>query len=171
MSVIVRRAEAGDAADIAEIFASEDVIKQTAQVPHRGSEFWQKFYAVRDANGTELVGVVDGKVVGHLGILTSTAFRRRHVASFGIGVNVAYHGRGVGKALMAEMIHLCDNWLNIVRLELAVFTDNAPAIALYEKFGFEREGVTRFDLFKDGKYGHSLHMARFNPNYKAILAG
>ncbi len=38
---------------------------------------------------------------------------------------------------------LADNWLNLQRLELTVYSDNAAAIALYRKFGFEQEGCHR----------------------------
>ena len=63
--------------------------------------------------------------------------RRRHVATFGIGVDPRYHGKGVGSRLMQAMIDLCDNWAAIERIELTVFTDNPAAMALYRKFGFE----------------------------------
>ncbi len=72
----------------------------------------------------------------------------------------AYAGRGVGTALMAAMIDLADRWLNLKRLQLQVWVDNAPAIALYEKFGFEREGVLRAEGFRDGAYVDALAMAR-----------
>ncbi len=43
--------------------------------------------------------------------------------------------------LMREMIEMCDNWLRVDRIELTVFVDNAPAIKVYKKFGFEIEGT------------------------------
>jgi putative acetyltransferase len=51
-----------------------------------------------------------------------------------------WHGQGVGTALIEAAIDLADNWRNLTRLELRVFTDNAPAIHLYEKVSFETEG-------------------------------
>ena len=36
---------------------------------------------------------------------------------------------------------MCDNWLRVDRIELTVFVDNAPAIKVYKKFGFEIEGT------------------------------
>ncbi len=51
-----------------------------------------------------------------------------------------WQGRGVGRALMEAAVDLADNWLSLTRLELTVFADNAPAIRLYERVGFEVEG-------------------------------
>ncbi len=168
MSIVVRPVEGRDRADIGDIYSSEAVIRQTGQVPHRGIDFWMEFYQKRDAV-LELVAEFDGKVVGHLGVLGSSTPRVRHVANFGIAVHEDFHGRGIGSALVGEMVHLADNYLNLVRLELLVHTDNVGAITLYEKYGFEREGIARFNLFTEGKYGHGLRMARINPNYLPML--
>jgi len=49
-------------------------------------------------------------------------------------VHILHKGIPVG---MAELIDIADNWLDLKRLELTVYVDNAPAIRLYEKFGFQ----------------------------------
>ena len=69
-------------------------------------------------------------------------------------------GRGAGTALMAAAVEQADRWLGLTRLELFVWTDNMRAIALYERFGFEREGVMRRYAFRDGEYVDALGMAR-----------
>lgn len=51
-----------------------------------------------------------------------------------IGVDRAYQGRGIGRALMDQLVHTADLLDGPTFLE--VRTDNAPAIALYESFGF-----------------------------------
>jgi putative acetyltransferase len=104
MGVIVRRIAESDRAGIAAIYDSDAVVRQTAQVPYRGEAFWQEFYRSRDPNCTELVAEIDGTVAGHLGLLTTSVPRRRHVANFGIAVHAGFHGKGAGSALMAEMI-------------------------------------------------------------------
>jgi len=57
-------------------------------------------------------------------------------------------------------LDLADNWLGMSRVELTVYTDNAAAIALYEKFGFEKEGTHRRYAFRDGAYVDAYSMAR-----------
>ena len=162
-SIIVRRVTEGDIADLAEIYATESVVANTAQIPHRSPQFWADFYRSRDPQGVEVVAVIEDRAVGHLGLILNHTPRRKHSASFGICVHADFHGKGVGSALMAEMVHLADNWLNLVRLELSVASDNAPAIALYEKFGFVSEGIAKCDIFRDGRYGDSTKMARIRP--------
>jgi putative acetyltransferase len=75
-------------------------------------------------------------------------------------VHDAYAGRGAGRALMQALIDQADRWLAYRRLELTVWTDNDRAIALYEAFGFEREGVLRAYAWRDGAYVDALAMAR-----------
>ena len=58
------------------------------------------------------------------------------------------------------MVDLAERWWNVRRLELNVYADNAGAITLYERFGFEREGVHQAYAWRDGAYVDSLSMAR-----------
>lgn len=50
--------------------------------------------------------------------------------------------------------------LGLRRIDLTVFSDNAPAIALYRKFGFVEEGFSRGFALRDGMLADVLHMAR-----------
>ena len=58
------------------------------------------------------------------------------------------------------MCELADGWLNVIRLELTVYTDNQRAIALYRKFGFETEGTHKAYALRAGRYVDALAMAR-----------
>jgi L-phenylalanine/L-methionine N-acetyltransferase len=108
-----------------------------------------------------LVARVDGEVVGHLGLETfPTRWRRRHVGEIGMAVRDDWQGKGVGTALMEAALDLADNWLNLTRIELAVYTDNGAGVALYEKFGFEVEGTHRRYAFRNGDYVDAYSIAR-----------
>jgi putative acetyltransferase len=77
-----------------------------------------------------------------------------------MGVDQAFQGRGVGTALLAALIDLADNWYNLRRMELEVFTDNEPAVRLYQRFGFVIEGTHRAYAWRDGDWADAYSMAR-----------
>ncbi|HEY8721001.1 ribosomal protein S18-alanine N-acetyltransferase [Pengzhenrongella sp.] len=59
-----------------------------------------------------------------------------------IGVARTYRGRGIGGELLAALVGRARD-LGARALLLEVRVDNEPAIALYERFGFERVGRRR----------------------------
>lgn len=61
---------------------------------------------------------------------------------------------------MEAAIDLAENWLNLKRLELTVYSDNSRAIHFYEKFGFVIEGTLRKYAFRAGAYADAHAMAR-----------
>ena len=111
-----------------------------------------------------IVAEVDGQVAGYA---YANTYRGRIAYQWtvenSVYVDAAFQGRGVGTALMAALTEQADRWLGLRRIELTVWTDNAAAIALYERFGFEREGLHRAFALRDGEYVDALAMARLRP--------
>ena len=161
----IRRAEPDDCAALYEMFASPKLYANTLQLPYPSREGWRRRLAEPGDGTYNLVAVVDNKVVGMFGLHTFPARpRRQHAAAIGLTVHDDWHGKGVGTALMRAGLDLADNWLNLTRLELKVYTDNEAAIRLYERFGFEREGTLRQYAFRDGRFVDSYMMARLRPS-------
>ena len=131
----------------------------TLRVPHQKAEQTRKWLESQSADALNIVAVLDGEIVGQAG-LDRQGGRRAHAAGIGMGVHDDHRGKGIGTALLQELIEAADNWLAIRRLELTVYTDNEPAIRLYEKFGFEREGIMRAYAFRAGRYADVVAMAR-----------
>ena len=102
----------------------------------------------------------DGTLIGTGSLTVHPSPRMRHGATLGILVHTGYQDQGVGTALMKTLLDLADNWLMLVRVELEVFADNARAIHLYEKFGFEKEGLMRMTAVRGGTYMDEYKMAR-----------
>jgi putative acetyltransferase len=161
--IVIRRAELTDAAQIQRVYACSNTAAGTLQLPHPGLEMWQERLKSRAPDDTSLVAMLDGVIVATAGIHMEKNMRRRHAANVGIGVADSFSGRGVGSALMLELLNLADNWLNIRRLELTVFCDNAAAVHLYGKFGFVIEGTHRGYAFRNGVFADTYSMARFHP--------
>ena len=82
-----------------------------------------------------LVAEAGGAPVGELGLHLA----RYGVAELGMAVAAGWRGRGVGRTLLAEAIDRA-RAAGAHKVALQVWPHNAAAIALYERFGFEREG-------------------------------
>ncbi|THD64029.1 GNAT family N-acetyltransferase [Phenylobacterium sp.] len=158
--ILIRAAEPSDVPDLTEAWNQPQAYAGTLQLPFTSVEARQARFAAH-ADATRLVAVADGKAIGMI-FLSREANRRVHVGSIGMAVHDAHAGRGVGSALLAAVIDLADNWLQIRRLELTVYADNARAIALYERFGFEREGLLRGYAWRGGAYVDAIAMARLS---------
>jgi RimJ/RimL family protein N-acetyltransferase len=63
----------------------------------------------------------------------------------------ANQGQGYGREAIGLALQFAFQELNLHRVQLTVFAYNARAIALYENVGFQREGVYREHLQRDGK--------------------
>ncbi len=160
--IVIRAAEPKDYEAFQDIYAQPKVIWGTAQLPFRSAESWRKRLENPPTFHHGLVAEIDGRAVGTAGIFLDQSPRRRHSAGLGMSVHDEWHGQGVGKALMVALMDLADNWLNLHRIELQVYVDNDPAIALYQQFGFEIEGTLRHHTFRSGQYLDALTMARLN---------
>ncbi|MCS2157435.1 N-acetyltransferase [Scandinavium sp. H11S7] len=157
--IIVRHVETTDAAALHQMHTHADVYHSTLQFPHPSMEMWHERVA-RKPGRRQLVACIDERVVGHLVLDVMENPRRSHVATFGISIASEFQNRGVGSALVREMVNLCDNWLRVERIELTVFVDNPSGIGLYRKFGFEVEGTGKQFALRNGEYVDAYYMAR-----------
>lgn len=163
MDIKLRKLEQTDMVAVSAIYQCRKVAENTSQLPYLSSSDINQIFSQPDFYN--LVAELDGQVVGQVTVFLTNKPRAKHSAGFGIAVHPDFHGQGVGKALIQATIEQCDNWLNIVRLELEVHADNHAAISAYQKAGFELEGEKRMAVFKNGRYESLLVMARINPNH------
>lgn len=89
-------------------------------------------------NSHILVGIEDGKTVCYGG------FRQAldEADILNVAVLASMRRKGLGREMMSRLIREAMT-LGVRRLTLEVSEDNAPAIALYRSFGFERVGVRK----------------------------
>ncbi|MCV6615141.1 MAG: GNAT family N-acetyltransferase [Cellvibrionaceae bacterium] len=157
--VIIRRIKDSDYSAITTFFDDPAVVANTSQLPYSSEQHWRGLLSPSEKN-IQLVAELDGRTIGHFGVLPRQKQREKHIADLAIGIHPEYHGQGVGSRMMEAALELCDNWLNILRLELQVYTDNPGGVALYKKFGFKIEGEHPYASFAQGRYSHLYTMAR-----------
>ncbi len=92
------------------------------------------------ADEIELLAELDGNAAGCAGVhCVGRGEKTRHRAEFGISVDKAYWGLGIGRALTEACIE-CAKRAGYAQLELEVVAENRSAIALYESVGFVEYG-------------------------------
>ncbi len=158
--VSVRHSDREDIADINKVYGGPIAVAGTLQLPFVSVELWKARLTTPAPGMYSFVAELDNQVVGHLGLSVLQNPRRKHAATVGMAVLDGYEQRGIGSALLQAAIEQSDNWLDISRIELTVFTDNSHAIALYKKFGFEVEGELQRFAFRNGEYVNAYQMAR-----------
>lgn len=101
-----------------------------------------EFLKVRNEseNAIEIAAFIEDRIVGTAGI-DQIGYKEkvRHRADFGIAVEKAYWGRGIGRALTLACIE-CAKRAGYLQVELQVVADNAAAVRLYESVGFREYG-------------------------------
>lgn len=98
------------------------------------------------------LSILDDKKLIGLVYLLDIDFVSRN-AHLGIMIGDAnYRHKGAGSFAIKEILNHAFNNLNLERVYLQTLEYNKPAINLYEKLGFKKEGIMRQAVFKNGKY-------------------
>ncbi len=108
-----------------------------------------------------LVAVVHNEIVGFSRCEGNELKRLAHKVEFGVCIAKEYWGYGIGKGFLQQSILWAES-AGMKKMTLNVLETNKKAIDLYEKFGFEVEGVLKNDkVLSDGKFYNTVVMGRF----------
>ena len=121
-------------------------------------EEMRHFVADGLANGMVQYFAVSGQtVIGWCDIRPSPREVQPHAGTLGMGIRTGFRGQGIGSRLIEWCLN--DAWpRGFTRIGLDVFSANLAAIALYEKFGFQHEGIKRRGRLIDGVYDDVIVM-------------
>ena len=112
--------------------------EESTQTVQQEADFLKQ--KTESADEIELLAFVDGAIVGSAGVTCVARKKKtRHRAEFGISVDKAYWGLGIGRALTEACIE-CARTAGYVQLELEAVAENKNALALYRSAGFEEYG-------------------------------
>jgi len=110
-------------------------------------------------NNLYLIAQLDSQIVGFLRFTGGKFAKTSHAGKFGMFVRKEFRGMGVGKKLIKELLIWAKN-NKIKRVELEVLANNKPALGLYKKSGFKKEGVKKKESKINNKYLDSIIMAK-----------
>lgn len=143
-SIIIRTPQKEDAAAILEYckiiggeshnltFGSEGIDKSIEEE--------QKF--IEDTNKHPInrlwIAEVDGEIASFCDLFVAPKARMAHRAGFGLSVRKAFWHQGIATAMMKEIMNYAKAQSTIAIISIEVIEDNERAIALYERFGFQK---------------------------------
>lgn len=160
----IRAATQADIAGFNRIYNQPSVRRFTLGLPFESLRNSIAFFEKGASLRTSLVACgADGAVLGEASLVRNASPRRAHVGSLGLMVAEEARRQGIARALLNALLDLADNWLNLHRLELGVFTNNDAAIRLYKSLGFEIEATWRHYAMQDGVLADCHLMARLRP--------
>jgi len=141
LDVVIRAATAEDVEEIVDLYvriAAEGLfISEEPPVDRHERRLWLQHH-LDGAWTLALVALVAGEIIGYLTAVGSS----RDPAELGLGVAEVWRGHGVGTRLVEAAI-AWGRAHDVHKLTVDVFPHNRPTLHLFEKLGFEREGVRR----------------------------
>ncbi|MDH7563362.1 MAG: GNAT family N-acetyltransferase [Candidatus Bathyarchaeota archaeon] len=161
-AVLVRRFEMGDKESLVDMYASlSDEALRWAMPPYT-REIIERWLS-NIQNLIVLVAVYDGKIVGHAQILKYAHARRKGTGDLIIYLHQDFHNVGLGTAMLRKLVEVAAAE-GMHRLGLHVIADSERAVHLYEKLGFQKEGIMQASyLGEDGKYRDEVVMGLLLP--------
>ncbi len=90
-----------------------------------------------------LLAMDKNKIVGMVNINGTNETLREHIGELGISVKKEYWRQKIGETLLDEALYWAENYSSLTRLEIYVQKKNLPALHLYEKLGFSKEGCLK----------------------------
>ena len=111
-------------------------------------------------NNIKYVYEQDGKAIGMCKLAPFTYRTSHSIYLGGVGIHPSFAGKGQGAKMLHEIIAFC-RYAGYIRIELSVAGGNDRAIHLYQKAGFEKEGVLRKYTFlkKENRYVDEVIMS------------
>lgn len=125
----------------------------------------------RSANGKTAVtfAILSHDEAVGVAYLNNLDWLHRH-AQFGI--YIGNHGRpekGIGFCASSLVLDFAFRGIGLNRVGLAVLANNEAALKLYDRLGFQNEGVSRQSYFYNGSFMDVVNMAMLSENWNVAL--
>ena len=160
MSVIIRPYEVRDTQAILDII-NFNIINSTALYDYNIRTFEQQKSILEDKLSKDfpvIVAEIDGELVG-FGMYSEFRFREAYkfTVEHSVYVNQHFHGKGIGKILLQELIRLAKDQ-KLHTMIAVIDEENQSSIEFHEKFGFKTVGVIKESGYKFDRWLHSVFM-------------
>ncbi|GAA0100587.1 GNAT family N-acetyltransferase [Paraclostridium bifermentans] len=112
-------------------------------------------------NSKNVLIIIENEIVGIASITSVQKERMKHNGTLGISLRKKYWGIGLGSEIMVYLIDWAKSNKITKKINLLVREDNIRGVKLYEKFGFEKEGLLKKDICVNGIYYNTIAMGLY----------
>ncbi|WP_348822279.1 GNAT family N-acetyltransferase [Flavobacterium aestuarii] len=160
MEITLRPYQTRDTQAILEII-NYNILNSTALYDYTIRTYDQQKAILEDKinkNFPVIVAECDGIVTG-FGMYSEFRFREAYkfTVEHSVYVNNSYHGKGIGKILLEELIRLAKNQ-NLHTMIAVIDAENQSSVDFHEKFGFKTVGIIKESGYKFDRWLHSVFM-------------
>lgn len=164
-SVRLRPLERDDLAFVHQMDNNASVMRYWFEEPYEAfmelSDLYNKH--IHDQSERRFIIEHQSSKVGLVELVEINHIHRR--AEFQIIIDPAHQGKGYASSAVHLAIDYGFSVLNLYKLYLIVDKENAKAIHIYSKLGFNVEGELIDEFFVSGEYRTVLRMCIFQPQY------
>jgi RimJ/RimL family protein N-acetyltransferase len=173
--VVLRAMEKDDLKRLHDLYANVDLVLLGHAVWRpEPLTAWEKDFDkhLEDSDKSDFVIVVDGVVIGQIGLQSHHMNRRAGVAYMGVGIyDPEYVGKGYGRDAILTLLDWSFRILNLRRIALDTLATNERAIRAYRACGFVEEGRLREHEYVDGAYVDTVTMGILRSEWEKAQRG
>lgn len=164
----LRPLEREDLRFVHELDNNAAVMRYWFEEPYEAFVELQELYSKHIHDQTERRFIVDieDNNIGLVELIEIDYIHRR--AEFQIIIHPEHQNKGYATKATLLALAYAFNALNMYKIYLVVDSENKKAIHVYEKLGFQIEGLLRHEFFSNGSYRDALRMCLFREDFVRI---
>lgn len=160
--VTLRPLERGDLHFVHQLNNNRNVMGYWFEEPYESFVELEELFAKHIHDQSERRFIVEDRERQRVGLVELVEINHLHRrGEFLIMIAPEWQRRGYAGTATRLAINYAFRVLNLYKLYLLVDVDNAAAIRIYERCGFQREGLLRDEYFSDGRYRSAWRMCLF----------
>ncbi|RMH92950.1 spermidine N1-acetyltransferase [Lysobacter pythonis] len=160
--VSLRPLERGDLHFVHQLNNNRNVMGYWFEEPYESFVELEELFAKHIHDQSERRFIIEDAACQRVGLVELVEINHLHRrAEFLVMVAPEHQRRGHAGIATCLAINYAFRVLNLYKLYLLVDVDNAAAIRIYERCGFQREGLLKDEFFSDGRYRSAYRMCLF----------
>ncbi|GAA4110279.1 GNAT family N-acetyltransferase [Aquimarina addita] len=165
-TILIREATPNDAFTLLQL--KQEYLKKTKTLPlfdyeypnntDQEKEMIKKYQL--EKNSIILVAVSEDTMIGNIDLTGSRRKKTAHTAMIGMGIHTEWQNQGIGTLLLQNVLDWAKENEILKTIWLEVYNTNSLGIALYQKMGFESQGLIPDFFFENNSYIDKIIMSR-----------